>query len=81
MNTSFHLDFRILEQKSARGCCAVPSEWIQTDTAGRTKRAGPRNRLFGFRNRKFAALPYDPEMEYEYLFREGTNPGKRCRRT
>jgi hypothetical protein len=54
MNASFHSNFRILEQKRARGCSAVPSEGIQADTTGRTKRAGPPRHLFGFRKRKFA---------------------------
>jgi len=53
MNSSFHLDFLILEQKSPHGYSAVPSEWIQADAIGRIKREAVRERLFGFRNRKF----------------------------
>jgi hypothetical protein len=36
---NFHSDFRILEQKNARDCSAIPSEWIDTMIA--SKRAGP----------------------------------------
>lgn len=58
MNTSFLLDFRILEQGNTRGCSAVPSEWTETYTNGRTQRAGPGKRLFGFRNRKSLPAQY-----------------------
>jgi len=61
---SVALDFRILKEKSARGCGAAPSERIQTDTTGRTKRAGSRKRLFGFRNREFNASPLKQEVIY-----------------
>jgi hypothetical protein len=52
-NITFLLNFLISEQKQPHGYSAVRSERIQADAIGRIKREAVRERLFGFRNRKF----------------------------
>lgn len=58
MNTSFLLNFRILEQGSTRRCSALPSESIETYFNGCTQPAAPAKRLFGFRNRNSLPVQY-----------------------
>lgn len=55
MNMTFPLDFRIMEHKNALTCSAIQSQWICADAIHRSRQTGPHRRLFGFRNRGFAA--------------------------
>jgi len=66
MNTRFRLDFRFLEQKSTRGCWGVPSERIRADPTGSTSGQVPQGVPFGFRNRKFAAIPVERGGIYHF---------------
>jgi hypothetical protein len=44
-----------MKKKNTPGCSAIHSQWICADTIHRATQTGPRRRLFGFRNRGFAA--------------------------
>src|SRR4029077_19683187 len=66
MNTRFRLDFRFLEQKSTRDCRGSSSRTDSGAPHRSNKRAGHRRRPFGFRNRKFAAVPVEQGGIYHF---------------
>ena len=56
------MGFRIVESESLRRFGAVPSEWIQTETDGRTKRADPISICSVFVTEKFDECRVRQEM-------------------